>query len=299
MLRIAIIGAGPSGFFLADRLLSQEAVPVSVDLFERLPSPYGLVRYGVAPDHEKIRNVTRSFDKVAARPGFRFFGNVEVGRHVSLEELRHHYHLIAFTTGAQTDRRMASPEKTCTGSHTATGVRRSYNGHRLLRLLVRPGAERVAVVGVETRRGRRADLAAPTTSWRRPTSPTTRSRPWQSRVREVSAGPAGTGPGRLHQSEVKAGRNGRRGCQRKGGRSHPDPVSARRSRREADAHDAEEAPTFCRLRAAGADQQAADAAAQVPGVARGDPLRAERRAGESSWRANGRAAGDDVKPSHR
>ena len=74
MFRIAIMGAGPSGFFLADKLLSQETVPVSVDLFERLPTPYGLVRYGVAPDHEKIRNVTRTFDKVAARPGFRFFG---------------------------------------------------------------------------------------------------------------------------------------------------------------------------------------------------------------------------------
>src|SRR6476619_4033819 len=109
MHRIAIIGAGPSGFFLADKLLSQDTVPVAVAMFERLPTPYGLVRYGVAADHEKIRNVTRTFDKVATRPGFRFCGNVEIGKHVTLEELGHYYHLIAFTTGAQTDRRMGIP----------------------------------------------------------------------------------------------------------------------------------------------------------------------------------------------
>jgi ferredoxin--NADP+ reductase len=149
MFRIAIIGAGPSGFFLADKLLSQETVPVSVDLFERLPTPYGLVRYGVAPDHEKIRNVTRTFDKVAARKGFRFFGNVEIGKHVTLEELRHYYHLIAFTTGAQTDRRMGIPGEDLPGSHTATEFVAWYNGHpdyrdRAFDLT----GERVAVVGV-------------------------------------------------------------------------------------------------------------------------------------------------------
>src|SRR5262249_37268226 len=102
-LRVAVVGAGPAGFFLCEKLLAQTAVPVEVDLFERLPVPYGLVRFGVAPDHEKIKNVTRSFDKVAARPGFRYFGNVDVGKHVSLEELHRFYHAVAFTTGAQTD----------------------------------------------------------------------------------------------------------------------------------------------------------------------------------------------------
>ena len=149
MFRIAIIGAGPSGFFLADKLLSQETVPVSVDLFERLPTPYGLVRYGVAPDHEKIRNVTRTFDKVAARPGFRFFGNVEIGKHVTLEELRHYYHLIAFTTGAQTDRRMGIPGEDLPGSHTATEFVAWYNGHPDYRdRAFDLSGERVAVVGV-------------------------------------------------------------------------------------------------------------------------------------------------------
>ena len=149
MFRIAIIGAGPSGFFLADKLLSQEAIPVSVDLFERLPTPYGLVRYGVAPDHEKIRNVTRTFDKVAARKGFRFFGNVEIGKHVTLDELRHYYHLIAFTTGAQTDRRMGIPGEDLPGSHTATEFVAWYNGHPDYRdREFDLSGERVAVVGV-------------------------------------------------------------------------------------------------------------------------------------------------------
>jgi ferredoxin--NADP+ reductase len=149
MLRIAIVGAGPTGFFLADKLLGQEATPVSVDLFERLPTPYGLVRYGVAPDHEKIRNVTRSFDKVAARAGFRFFGNVDIGNHVILEDLRSAYHQICLTTGAQTDRQMGIPGEDLPGSHAATEFVAWYNGHPDYRDCVFDlSAERVAVVGV-------------------------------------------------------------------------------------------------------------------------------------------------------
>ena len=129
MIRIAIVGAGPTGFFLAERLLGQDAVPVAVDLFERLPTPFGLVRYGVAPDHEKIKNVTRTFDKLAARPGFRFFGNVTVGEHLTLDDLRRHYHLVAFTTGAQTDRRLGIPGEDLAGSHPATEFVAWYNGH--------------------------------------------------------------------------------------------------------------------------------------------------------------------------
>jgi len=148
-LRVAVVGAGPAGFFLAERLLGREGVSVQVDLYERLPAPYGLVRYGVAPDHEKIKNVTRSFDKVAARSGFRFFGNVDVGRDVTLDQLRRHYHQICFTTGAQTDRRMGIPGEDLAGSHPATEFVAWYNGHpdfrdRRFDLSV----ERVAVVGV-------------------------------------------------------------------------------------------------------------------------------------------------------
>jgi len=148
-VRVAIVGAGPAGFFLADRLLGRPDVAIEVDLFERLPTPYGLVRFGVAPDHERIKNVTRSFDKVAARPGFRFFGNVEVGRHVTVAELRRHYHQICFTTGAQTDRRMGIPGEDLAGSHAATEFVAWYNGHPDYRdLCFDLSAERVAVVGV-------------------------------------------------------------------------------------------------------------------------------------------------------
>lgn len=148
-LRVAIVGAGPSGFFLADRLSSQTDRPVAVDIFERLPVPYGLVRFGVAPDHEKIKAVTRSFDKVAARPNVRFFGNVEIGRDLSVEELRRYYHAVAFTTGAQSDRRMGIPGEDLKGSHPATEFVAWYNGHPDYRHLEFDlSAERVAVVGV-------------------------------------------------------------------------------------------------------------------------------------------------------
>jgi len=148
-LRVAIIGAGPAGFFLAEKLLGQSEVPVAVDLYDRLPTPYGLVRFGVAPDHEKIKNVTRQFDKIAARPGFRFFGNVDIGRHVTLDDLRRHYHQVCFTTGAQTDRHMGIPGEALARSHPATEFVAWYNGHpefadRSFDLSV----ERVAVVGV-------------------------------------------------------------------------------------------------------------------------------------------------------
>lgn len=148
-IRVAIVGAGPAGFFLAEKLLAQSNPPVAVDLIERLPAPYGLVRFGVAPDHEKIKNVTRSFDRTAARPGFRFLGNVAIGRDLSLEQLRRHYHAVCFTTGAQTDRRMGIPGEDLEGSHPATEFVAWYNGHPDYRdYRFDLSAERVAVVGV-------------------------------------------------------------------------------------------------------------------------------------------------------
>ena len=145
--RVAVVGAGPAGFYLAERLLAR--TDVEVDLFDRLPAPYGLVRYGVAPDHEKIRNVTRVFDRAAANPRFRFFGNVEIGRHVTLADLRQWYDQVAFTTGAQTDRRMGIPGEDLGGSHTATEFVAWYNGHPDYRDRVFDlSAERVVVVGV-------------------------------------------------------------------------------------------------------------------------------------------------------
>ncbi|NQW61876.1 MAG: NAD(P)-binding protein, partial [Deltaproteobacteria bacterium] len=99
-LRIAIIGAGPAGFFAAAALLGQSATRVTVDLFDALPTPFGLVRFGVAPDHAKIKSVTRTFEKTAADPRFRFLGNVTVGRDVTRNELLACYDRVLYTVGA-------------------------------------------------------------------------------------------------------------------------------------------------------------------------------------------------------
>jgi ferredoxin/flavodoxin---NADP+ reductase len=148
-IRVAVVGAGPAGFFLAEKLLAQSDPPATVDLFERLPTPYGLVRFGVAPDHEKIKNVTRSFDRTAGRPGFRFLGNVDVGGRLPLDVLRRHYHAVCFTTGAQSDRRMGIPGEDLAGSHPATEFVAWYNGHPDFRdRQFDLSAGRVAVVGV-------------------------------------------------------------------------------------------------------------------------------------------------------
>jgi ferredoxin--NADP+ reductase len=148
-LRVAIVGAGPAGFFAAQHLLARTDVVVTVDLFERLPTPFGLVRFGVAPDHEEIKRVVRTFEKTAARPAFRFFGNVDYGRQVTLVDLKRHYHQICFTTGAQTDRRLGIPGEDLAGSHPATEFVAWYNGHPDFRgCRFDLSAERVAVVGV-------------------------------------------------------------------------------------------------------------------------------------------------------
>lgn len=148
-LRVAIVGSGPAGFFVAQHLLARPDVAVTVDLFERLPTPFGLVRFGVAPDHEEIKRVARTFEKTAAKPAFRFFGNVDYGRHVTLEDLKRHYHQICFTTGAQTDRRLGVPGEDLRGSHPATEFVAWYNGHPDFRdRRFDLSAERVAVIGV-------------------------------------------------------------------------------------------------------------------------------------------------------
>ena len=87
-LRVAIVGAGPTGFYATDQLFRQPGLVVDVDMYDRVPTPYGLVRAGVAPDHQKIKSVTAAFDKVAAHSRFRFFGAVELGRHLSVDDLR-------------------------------------------------------------------------------------------------------------------------------------------------------------------------------------------------------------------
>jgi ferredoxin--NADP+ reductase len=148
-LRAAIVGSGPAGFYAAEKLFKQKDLVVQVDMYDRLPVPFGLVRFGVAPDHEKIKNVTRVFEKTAANPNFRFFGNVNFGAHVTLDDLRQHYHLICFTTGAQTDRQMGIPGEDLKRSHPATEFVAWYNGHPDYREYEFDlSVECVAVVGV-------------------------------------------------------------------------------------------------------------------------------------------------------
>ena len=127
-LRVAVVGSGPSGFYAAEALLKNEAI-VDVDLFERLPVPFGLVRYGVAPDHAKIKNVTRVYDRTAGNERFRFLGNVDIGKDVSIEELQTYYDAIILTVGAQTDRKLGIPGEDLPGSYTATEFVAWYNGH--------------------------------------------------------------------------------------------------------------------------------------------------------------------------
>jgi ferredoxin/flavodoxin---NADP+ reductase len=128
-LRVAIVGSGPAGFYAAEHLLRQDDAVVEVDIFDRLPTPFGLVRAGVAPDHPKIKSVIRVYEKTAARDGFRFFGNVEVGRHVSALELGERYHAVIYAYGSPTDRRLEIPGEDLEGSHPATAFVAWYNAH--------------------------------------------------------------------------------------------------------------------------------------------------------------------------
>jgi ferredoxin/flavodoxin---NADP+ reductase len=128
-LRVAIVGSGPAGFYAAEALLKHETATVEVDMIDRLPTPFGLVRGGVAPDHPKIKSVTRVYEKTAARDGFRFFGNVMLGRDVSAAELADHYHAVVYAYGAETDRQLGIPGEDLPGSGPATAFVGWYNAH--------------------------------------------------------------------------------------------------------------------------------------------------------------------------
>lgn len=130
-LKVAVIGAGPAGFYAAAQLLSGKSIQgeVRVDLFDRLPTPYGLVRFGVAPDHPKIKSVIKVYDKVAAKDGFRFFGGVQIGEDVEHDELTARYDAVIYTTGASHDRRLGIPGEDLPGSVAATDFVAWYNGH--------------------------------------------------------------------------------------------------------------------------------------------------------------------------
>jgi ferredoxin--NADP+ reductase len=124
--RAAVVGAGPSGFYAADQLLKQG---IAVDLFDALPTPYGLVRAGVAPDHPKIKSVTRMYDRTAQHPDFRFFGGVELGVQVTVGELLERYHAVVYAVGTPTDNRLGIPGDERPGSVAATQFVAWYNGH--------------------------------------------------------------------------------------------------------------------------------------------------------------------------
>ncbi len=151
-LRIAIIGAGPAGFYTAAALLARRDIDLGpelrIDLIDRLPTPYGLVRYGVAPDHPKIKEVVRVFERVALDPRVRFLGNLEVGRDLSLADLKTHYDQVVFSVGGQSDRRLGVPGEDLAGSHSSTSFVAWYSSHPdFFDLAVDLSVDAAAVIG--------------------------------------------------------------------------------------------------------------------------------------------------------
>lgn len=127
-LRVCIIGSGPSGFYSAEALL-KSGITASIDILDKLPAPFGLVRYGVAPDHQKIKNVTKVFEKTMENENVRFFGNINVGNDISVEDLKRFYDAIIICSGAESDRKLGIDGENLLGSHTATEFVGWYNGH--------------------------------------------------------------------------------------------------------------------------------------------------------------------------
>jgi ferredoxin--NADP+ reductase len=150
-LRVAVVGSGPSGFYAAGHLLKSKSHPdlnVQVDVYDRLPTPWGLVRGGVAPDHPNIKAVSRVYEKTAAHPEFRFYGNVEYGRDLTHADLHSRYHAVIYAVGAQTDRRLGIPGEDLPGSWAATEFVAWYNGHPDFRELEFDlSCERAVVIG--------------------------------------------------------------------------------------------------------------------------------------------------------
>jgi ferredoxin/flavodoxin---NADP+ reductase len=150
-LRVAIVGSGPAGFYAAGHLLKSKSHPdlqVQVDVYDRLPTPWGLVRGGVAPDHPNIKAVSRVYEKTAAHPEFRFYGNVEHGTDVTHDDLLARYHAVLYAVGAQVDRRLGIPGEDLPGSWSATEFVAWYNGHPDYRdLEFDLSGERAVVIG--------------------------------------------------------------------------------------------------------------------------------------------------------
>lgn len=147
-LRVAIVGSGPSGFFAAGNLLEQDQIEVQVDVFDRLPTPFGLVRYGVAPDHPAIKSVTKIFDRTAQHENFRYFGNVEVATDITAAELAQWYDAVIYAIGASGGRRLEVDGAWRSGNHPSSDFVGWYNGHPdRVDLDVELGVERAIVIG--------------------------------------------------------------------------------------------------------------------------------------------------------
>ena len=148
-LTIAIIGSGPSGFYAADALLKQKNSSVEVDMFEMLPTPYGLVRAGVAPDHQKIKTVSKIYDDIAQLPQFRFWGNIEFGKDLKKSDILERFDAVIYATGLQSDRKMGIPGEHLAGSTSATEFVGWYNGHPDFQHLEFDfSTENVAIIGM-------------------------------------------------------------------------------------------------------------------------------------------------------
>ena len=188
-LRVAIVGSGPAGFYAAGHLLKCKSHPdlqVQVDVYDRLPTPWGLVRGGVAPDHPNIKAVSRVYEKTAAHPEFRFYGNVDYGSDITHDELLARYHAVIYAVGAQTDRRMGIPGEDLPGSWAATEFVAWYNGHPEYRDLEFDLSGERAVVDRQRQRGGRRGAHA---------------RPHRRRARHDRRGrPRPRGPGREQRS---------------------------------------------------------------------------------------------------
>ena len=144
-LEVAIIGSGPSGYYAAQSLFRSDK-KINITMFDRLPTPYGLVRGGVAPDHQKIKNVIRVYEKISVSPEFQFIGNVSVGKDININDLRENFHATIFACGAETDRKLGIPGEDLQGSHTATAFVGWYNGHPDYRDLSFDLSQEIAVV---------------------------------------------------------------------------------------------------------------------------------------------------------
>lgn len=147
--RVAVVGSGPAAFYTADALFKSGVEGVRVDLFDRLPVPFGLVRGGVAPDHQKIKSVVKVYDKIAANDGFRFFGNVSLGRDIQVDDLNTHYHQVVYAFGCESDTKLGIAGEDLAGVYAATDFVGWYNCHPDHRNHVfdLANAKRVALVG--------------------------------------------------------------------------------------------------------------------------------------------------------